>query len=257
LDNVDELKDFHNGTNLSAIDSQFLEQRDLDLKKRKIVVNSIKQQYLDADLSVPNNLDKLSKKGCFTITTGHQLCVFGGPQYFIHKIISVIKIAQGLKNKFPNNDFVPVFWMASEDHDFKEISNLNIFNKELKVEKEDSIAVGKLSPAIFKPILEELKIIFKNDDRFNELAKIFNQALNKQNWSQATRYWLAKLFAENDLIIIDPDDRALKQLFASTMNDEIANQFIFSSVKSTNDKLEKLGYHPKINPRELNLFYLS
>ena len=257
LENVDELKDFHNGTNWSAIDSQFLEQRDLDLKKRKIVFNAIKQQYLDTDLSVPNNLDKLSKKGCFTITTGHQLCVFGGPQYFIHKIISVIKIAKGLKNKFPNNDFVPVFWMASEDHDFKEISNLNIFNKELKVEKEDSIAVGKLSPAIFKPILEELKVIFKNDDRFNELAKIFNQALNKQNWSQATRYWLAKLFAENDLIIIDPDDKALKELFASTMNDEISNQFIFRSVNSTNDKLEKLGYQPKINPRELNLFYLS
>ena len=257
LGNIEELKDFHNGTNLSAIDSQFLEDRDLELKRRKILVSSIKQQYLDANLSVPNNLDKLSKKGSFTITTGHQLCVFGGPQYFIHKIISVIKNAQDLKNKFPNNDFIPVFWLASEDHDFKEISNLNIFNKELKVTKEDSIAVGKLSPVIFKPILDELKVIFKNDERFNDLAEIFNEALKKQNWSLATRYWLAQLFTDNDLIIVDPDDKALKELFSSTMKHEIADQFIHKCVKSTNNKLDSLGYSPKINPRELNLFYLS
>ncbi len=257
LENKEQLKDFHNGTNLSAIDSEFINHRDLDLKRRKTLVSSIKQQYLDANLAVPKNLDKLSKKGCFTITTGHQLCVFGGPQYFIHKIISVIKIAQGLKKRFPNNDFVPVFWLASEDHDFKEISNLNIFNNELKVEKEDSIGVGKLSPSIFEPVLNDLKVIFKNDDRFKNLNKIFSEALCKDNWSLATRYWLAKLFDVNELIIVDPDDKSLKELFASTMNDEIDNQFIHNCVKSTNNKLDNLGYNPKINPRELNLFYLS
>mgnify|MGYP003998112997 CR=1 FL=1 len=56
--------------------------------------------------------------------------------------------------------------MASEDHDFQEISTLNIFNKNLSVVKEDAIGVGKLNPEIFTPILESLKDLFTNDFRF-------------------------------------------------------------------------------------------
>ena len=109
---------------------------------------------------IPENLKAIKNKGVFTITTGHQLCVFGGPQYFIHKIISVITIVENLKLKFKDFDFIPLFWMASEDHDFQEISSLNIFNKNLSVVKEDGIGVGKLNPEIF---MEHLLIASKRN----------------------------------------------------------------------------------------------
>ena len=257
FENSNNLKGFHNGTNLDAIDENFLASRDLSSNKRKILVNTIKEQYLKADIKIPLNVDKLSNNGVFTITTGHQLCLFGGPQFFIHKIISVIVLCEKLKKKFPNYQFIPFFWLASEDHDFKEISSLHIFNKQIGVDGEDSIGVGKLNPQIFASAFSELKEIFKNDERFKQLEKIFSNSFLKKDLSTFTRYWVSEIFKEEDLIIIDPDDKDLKQLFIPTMNEEIANQFVFNTVKSTNKKLLSYGYKPKINPRNLNLFYLS
>lgn len=257
LENKKALADAHNGVNISSIDQPFLNERDISIEKRKILHDSIEKQYNSIDLALPKNLSTIKNQGTFTITTGHQLCLFGGPQYFIHKIISVISTAQKLKKKFPNNVFLPVFWLASEDHDFKEISSLTIFNRKLGVEKEDSIAVGKLNPSIFKPILNELKEIFKNEENFNHLENIFLKALKMPTWSQASRYWITHVFKIEDLIIIDADDQSLKELFKDSFYNELDQQFIHQCVSIKNNELESRGYQPKIDPRELNLFYLS
>ena len=132
-----------------------IKEKKSHLIERDILVDVLKDQngsFLLSEKS-KNNINLLRDDNTFSVTTGHQLCLFAGPMYFLYKIISTINLCENLAEKYPNYNFIPIFWMASEDHDFKEISNLNIFNKELKVEKEDSIAVGKLSPAIFKPIL--------------------------------------------------------------------------------------------------------
>ena len=68
-------------------------------ENREILFDVISQQYLDCELTPPENLEALKNKGVFTVTTGHQLCAFGGPQYFIHKIVSVIKNGRKFKIK--------------------------------------------------------------------------------------------------------------------------------------------------------------
>ena len=251
------LSSFHNGTDLSHIDRDFFEKRDLNIENREVLYQVISSQYSKTGLNIPENLKDIKNKGVFTITTGHQLCVFGGPQYFIHKIISVLKIVENLKLKFKDFDFIPLFWMASEDHDFQEISSINIFNKNLSVSKEDGMGVGKLNPEIFTPILESLKDLFKNDFRFKNLESIFSAALSQQNWANATRYWISKVFEKENLIVIDADDVKLKKLFLPIFKNELEDQFIYNSVENTNSKLRSLGYEPKINPRVLNLFFLE
>lgn len=251
------LSSFHNGTDLSHIDRDFFEKRDLNIENREVLYQVISSQYSKTGLKIPENLKDIKNKGVFTITTGHQLCVFGGPQYFIHKIISVLKIVENLKLKFKDFDFIPLFWMASEDHDFQEISSINIFNKNLSVSKEDGMGVGKLNPEIFTPILESLKDLFKNDFRFKNLESIFSAALSQQNWANATRYWISKVFEKENLIVIDADDVKLKKLFLPIFKNELEDQFIYNSVENTNSKLRSLGYEPKINPRVLNLFFLE
>ena len=68
----------------------------------------------------------LANKNTFTVTTGHQLNLFTGPLYFLYKIVSAINLAARLKKEFPKDNFVPVYWMATEDHDFEEIQYFNV-----------------------------------------------------------------------------------------------------------------------------------
>jgi uncharacterized protein YllA (UPF0747 family) len=219
--NSENLDKFHCGTNIDFIDEAFLKERDLDVSSRNTLYNVIKRQYEECNLPVSDCIREIKNEGVFTVTTGHQLCMFGGPQYFIHKIVSVICLVKKLKIKFPNYDFIPVFWMASEDHDFKEINHINIFNNHLSVDGEDSVAVGTLNPSIFDSVLNELQLIFKNDNRYHELDTIFLNALKKPNWSQATRYWISKLFSKDDLLIFDANDKHLKKLFYESFLSEV------------------------------------
>ena len=96
-------------------------------KTRENLVKSLKSQYAQNSLSTltARNIDDLALEYSFTITTGHQLNVFTGPFYFWHKIINVIELCKDLKKKYSAYNFIPVYWMASEDHDFEEI---NFFN---------------------------------------------------------------------------------------------------------------------------------
>ena len=252
-----KLKDFHNGLSVDHIDMDFIKKRDLDKNQRNILFNVLNEQYINTELDIPNDLKLIKNKGTFTVTTGHQLCVFGGPQYFIHKIVSVLKLTDELRKKFKDFNFIPIFWMASEDHDFEEISQLNIFNNKLSIIQEDGVEVGKINPVLFTPILNQLKEIFQNDNRFDHLETIFSNSLKKNTWSEATRYWIHRVFEKENLVVLDADDKRLKKIFQPIIQKELKEQFIYHSVKNTNQLIKELGFDPKIKPRELNLFYLG
>ena len=95
-------------------------------QQRETLVSVLKSQYDHIDDAPTNQLDKLLSSKSFTITTGHQLNLFTGPLYFIYKIIDVIKIANQWNAQNDGNTYVPVYWMASEDHDFEEINHFAV-----------------------------------------------------------------------------------------------------------------------------------
>ena len=111
---------------------------------RKQLVNVLNTQYKDLETSegTQNNIDALLKENTFTITTGHQLNLFTGPLYFLYKIISVINLTKELKETYPEYNFVPIYWMATEDHDFDEINYFNLFGKKIQWNRKDGGAVG-------------------------------------------------------------------------------------------------------------------
>jgi bacillithiol synthase len=257
MENQSELNSFHTGVSLEDVNISFMEKRDLDLADRKLLYDVISEQYNQCGLTSPGQLDKIRNKGTFTITTGHQLCLFGGPQYFIHKIISIIRIADLLKEKYPKYDFLPVFWLASEDHDFKEVSSVSIFNKTISVEGKDTAAVGRLCPTTFQTAIDELLSMTSDEDAFTTLSFIFKESFKQPTWSQATRYWIHHLFHESNLVVLDADDKRMKKKFFHSMKEELESQFVHQQVSTTNRELTSLGYNPSINPRELNLFYLT
>ncbi len=99
----------------------------------------------------------LKSPNTFTITTGHQLNIFAGPLYFIYKIVTAIKLSRQLKEAFPDKNFVPVYWMASEDHDFAEINYTNIGGKKVHWWYEASGATGRINPDTMRQALNQYK----------------------------------------------------------------------------------------------------
>ncbi|MEW5676117.1 bacillithiol biosynthesis cysteine-adding enzyme BshC [Flavobacterium enshiense] len=227
-------------------------------ENRKTLVTALKEQYNGFEISeaTRQHIALLEDDNTFTITTGHQLNLFTGPLYFIYKIVSTINLVKQLKSAYPDYNFVPVYWMATEDHDFEEISYFYFKNKKIHWNRESFGPVGRLSTEgldeVFEVFSKELGI-GNNADHLRELFR--KTYLEHSNLANATRFLVNKLFNEEGLVIVDGDDVSLKKLFVSFVKQEITEQLSFKKVSETLKQFEK--YEIQVNPREINLFYIE
>lgn len=225
---------------------------------RKTLVETLEKQYKSLTISEKTkiNIELLKKENTFTITTGHQLNLFTGPLYFIYKIVSTINTSEALQKKYPDYNFVPIYWMATEDHDFEEINYFNFKNSKIKWDKDTSGPVGRLSTDGLESVLNEFKSKIGPGENAQFLLQIFEDAyLKHSNLADATRYLTNELFKEYGLVILDADDKNLKKIFIPYFENELSKQTSFQQVTSTNQKLT--NYSIQVNPRELNLFFME
>ena len=227
-------------------------------EKRDLLVSVLEKQYTNCSTSelTLNNIKLLSHSNTFTITTGHQLNLFTGPLYFLYKIISTINLAKELKAKYPENNFVPIYWMATEDHDFDEINYFNFKGRKFRWNTESSGPVGRLSTkglADFFEIYAQELGLGKNAET---LKKMFQEAyLNHSTLTEATLHLANSLFGANGLVILDADNPDLKRQFIPYVKEELLNQTSHKKVTETSEKLK--NYSIQVNPRDINLFYIE
>src|ERR1700744_222065 len=232
---------------------------------RWILAEVLKEQYgrisdvgIENSELVSSNIDLLKADNTYTVTTGHQLNIFAGPLYFIYKIVTAIKLARQLKETFPDKNFVPVYWMASEDHDFAEINYTNIGGKKVHWWYEATGATGRINPDTMRQALNQYKGVLGMEHHAGELAEIVEKAYaGFDKLADATRYLVNALFGQYGLVIIDADDSRFKQQFAPIMERDIIEQNSFKNITATNTELQKLGVHIQVNPRDINFFYLQ
>lgn len=227
-------------------------------EQRTILAGVLEKQYagITASYATLQNISLLKDENTFTIITGHQLNLFTGPLYFLYKIISTINLTKELKATYPEYHFVPVYWMATEDHDFEEINYFNFKNKKIKWNRDSSGPVGRLSTegldSVFDVFSKELGI----GNHAEYLRQLFKNAyLKHSNLADATRYLANELFQDQGLIIIDGDAEALKRQFIPYVKRELLEQVSFREVTATSHLLET--YNIQVNPREINLFYIE
>ncbi len=262
LDQKAELKSFYNRyPSLENFEDQIKEkQGSFSDKNRKNLVDALHRQYAkvnSSDLTL-KNLELLSKSTTFTITTGHQLNLFTGPLYFLYKIISTINLTRVLKEKHPQYDFVPIYWMATEDHDFDEINYFNLFGKKIQWNRSDGGPVGVFDTDGLEKVFEIFSSEIGSGHNAERLKELFKEAyLNHKTLTEATRYLANELFAAYGLVIVDGDDAGLKRLFIPYMEKELLEQTAYKTVVPKADKLVASGYKAQVNPREINLFYLG
>jgi bacillithiol biosynthesis cysteine-adding enzyme BshC len=227
-----------------------IKTRDFPENNRRILTNVLNQQYEDLMVSgkVKENISALNNPNCITVTTGHQLNIFTGPLFFIYKLVSTVNACKVLKEYYPEHDFVPVYWMASEDHDFAEINHINLFGKQYQWDCNQQGAVGKFNLDGLDEVINQI----------GECPDLFADAYtNSRNLSEATRKIVNQLFGDHGLMVLDADHPELKKMFIPVMKDDLLNQTAFSKITETNEALEKIGYKTLVTPREINLFYLE
>lgn len=260
IDGNEELKSFYgNKPDFSGFEKQIAQKS--SFSHREVLVHSLVEQYGDLLVDSPkvaDNIHLLNSENTFTVTTGHQLNVFTGPLYFIFKIATAIRLAQELKAKFPENDFVPVYWMASEDHDFEEINNTRVYGKKIVWDVPGISGTGTMDTTSMEQVVRQYIGMLGLSDNSSKLATFVEEAyLKGRNLADATRVFVNALFKEYGLVIVDADRRELKDVFKSIIKDDILGERSFAAITKTTSTLEELGFSTQVHARECNFFYLT
>lgn len=264
LDEKENLKPFYNRfPKLENFEKQ-IEEKQLSFNKnhRSDLVKALMLQYEGLSISsmTLTNIDLLKHGTTFTVTTGHQLNLFTGPLYFFYKIISTINLCKTLKEAYPHYNFVPVYWMATEDHDFEEINFFNFKGKKVQWNSVASGAVGAFDLDGLDQVYDVFASQLDASDNAKSIKKLFQQAyLEHDNLTDATRFLVNRLFSIYGLVILDGDDPILKKLYVPYIEEELIHQTAFEKVSKTNEEINALpsNYKIQVNPRAINLFYIN
>ncbi len=266
LDEKEALKPFYNRfPKLDNFKAQIEEEQAFfTTEKRAVLVRELKRQYekLEVSEAVSKNIESLSQENTFSVTTGHQLNLFTGPLYFLYKIVSAINLASELKEKYSGYNFVPVYWMATEDHDFEEINFFNLKGKKFKWNSDQQgagkDAVGNLNTDGLEEVFELFSAEIGSSKNAEKLKNLFKKAyLGHSNLTDATFFLANELFKDYGLVILDADNKNLKREFLPYMEQELKEQISYKTTDSVTGNLKELGYGVQVNPREINLFYLA
>ncbi|QHN65074.1 bacillithiol biosynthesis cysteine-adding enzyme BshC [Bergeyella cardium] len=255
-----KLSDFSNYTfSLENIKERIKEKKEaFSTEKRQILSQVLAEQYQDFELTQAQtqNLEALKESDTFSITTGHQLNLFTGPSFFIYKILQTIKTAEYLNQKL-GEKVVPVFWMASEDHDFEEINHFKTPSHYYEFKAHSGGAVGRIKVED-QSFISEFEKEFKDTVFGTELILWMKEAYAKGNTlSQATRSIAQRLFASYGLLCIDGDHPQLKQQMTNIFRDELLHQSLKRESQRLVDFLSQDYKKVQVNPRDINLFYLT
>ncbi len=235
---------------------EHLDSLKFDDSKRLVLVEALIRQYKNTGIDVPENITNLLDVNTFCVTTGHQLGLYGSAKYFIHKTISTIKLARELNQFQKDKLIVPIFWLATEDHDFQEINSLNLYGKKISTTNRATGPLGRVSPKVFEDTIDEFAKLIGTSTNAKYLVSVFERAFQCKTWADATRYWVHALFGD-ELLILDGDDVGLKTIFAPYMEDELLNRKSHLEIELTSNSLVENGYHKQVGQREINLFYIE
>ncbi len=260
IDQADGLKSFFAySPSLKGI-GQAIEARKQKPVNRQLLVDELKKQYAGLPVApqVQASMNALLEENCFTITTAHQNNIFTGPLYFIYKTLHAVKLADTLKTAFPENNFVPVFYIGSEDADLEELNHIRIGSETLTWDTQQTGAVGRMK--VDKNLLKlvermegQLSVLPEGDEIINLFKESYREGATIQ---QATFRLLNHLFGRFGLLVLIPDNAALKKQAVPVFADDLLNQTASGIVEATAKRLSGAGFKVQANPREINLFYL-
>ncbi len=205
------------------------------------------------------HIELLRKPGSVAIVTGQQAGLFTGPLYTIHKALTVIKLAACMREQ--GIDAVPVFWIASEDHDYEEVKWTRLIDAEGHVRTIEytpenhpaEIPVGKvtLDGGISKSIDEFLSYL-PHSEFLTEIEKALRESYAAgTGFAVAFSKLMARIFKDYGVVLLDPSDEGLKQVAAPLYAQAIEKTTeIAEALVERSQALVSAGYHAQVNVSE-------
>jgi len=226
--------------------------------KRKMLVEELRKQYkeLPTNPLVMENISRLLDENCFTITTAHQPAIFTGTLYFVYKILHSIRLASYLGQQLPAYQFVPVFFMGSEDADLDELGKIYLGHEEIVWDTKQTGAVGRMKPEGLDKIILRLEGEFSVLPGGPELIGFLKESyLSSGTVQEATLKLVHALFSRYGLLVVIPDNDRFKEVMSKVFADDLFEQIPSRIVEGTVERLSA-NYKVQANPRDINLFYL-
>ena len=228
----------------------------------------LEDQYSDLIPSnkTQKNIELLAKGNTLAVVTGQQLGILGGPLYTFYKIITAIKLCNYLAERYDEFNFVPVFWLEGDDHDFNEVRSISIIDNE-----NNNINIGykeEIDPDDVKRSVGLIEFDESIDDFFNKLEEnlrntefknslldnLKNIYTSGRTFKTSFRQLIHSVFDEFGLVILDPQDKQIKDLLKPIFRKEITDfREHTEKLVHVSAKLEEI-YHAQVKVKPVNLF---
>jgi bacillithiol biosynthesis cysteine-adding enzyme BshC len=219
---------------------------------------------LGAGPETASNLERLAR-GAVAVVSGQQVGLFGGPAYAVYKALTAIQIAEELTRD--GIDAVPVFWMATEDHDLEEVRHTSWFDSgklirfELPDGNEPGLPVGRIPLGAEGERLAREAADLLEKDGSELLAQYLSESYKaEETYGSAFGKLFARLFAQQGLILMDPLDSGLHKVAAPLFQHALADRDdLNESLLWRTKELERAGFEAqvKVTSKSTLLFYLG
>jgi bacillithiol biosynthesis cysteine-adding enzyme BshC len=251
---------FSHTPKLDSISDALGQRTDFPASNRAVLCEVLKDQYdeLGTKHSALESIELLKDPMTFTVTTGQQLVLGSGPLLVIYKALQAVRLAAHIQAQFPGHHILPIFWLASEDHDFDEVDHFYFSDRRFSVQRSVAGSVGRTPLPDMNSILQELEECMGQGKTQNRILSMLRSAYGQAgiSWSLATRKFLYALFGDSGPILLDADDARLKRCALPLFEKELKEGHSHAAAMKSSDRLSE-RYRLQLHPRELNLFYLT
>lgn len=220
-----------------------------DRRERVTTILERQNRAWGASATTLQNIERLGSGAC-AIVTGQQVGLFGGPVFSIYKALSAVKLAEEARKL--EIDSVPVFWLATEDHDFEEVNQVQMPGPDGKLDTLVSGAQSKPDAPVgtisFGPEIAQVVARAAEMLGDSEIAKLLNQCYRpEENFGSAFAKLFTHLFSDFGVILLDGSDPELDGVAAPLYSAAIERaREVTQSVLDRDAKLHAARYHQQV-----------
>jgi bacillithiol biosynthesis cysteine-adding enzyme BshC len=232
--------------------------QEFDRKRVPDALERINRRAGSSDLTF-KHIEMLRHPGSVAVVTGQQAGLFNGPLYTVHKALTVIKLASCLREQ--GVEAVPVFWIASEDHDYEEVNHCRLVDREGRLidlhyepkTRGQDVPVGHVTlDEGINRVIDEFIAQLPPSEFVPEIERDLRESYSAgTGFAEAFARLMARLFGNYGVVLLDPLDEELKQVAAPLYSDAIAKSSeIARALVERSAELERAGYHAQVHVSE-------